>query len=335
MLWHNRSLAPFDPLVRNTHIQTIAGAYWPRPFDAATFPVTGTYYQTEPGVEVLVHSQQPRGKPRGTLLLVHGLEGSSDRGYMLSAAHAALVAGFAVHRMNIRGCGGTEARSDTLYHAGLTCDLGFLLRQLAANSPAPLVACGFSLGGNQVLKLAGELGETAAPWLTAVIGVSVPIDLAACARALGQRSNYLYENRFLRHLTERLARRAAARPHLFQSYLEDARRSGTIWDFDHRVTARFFGFEGAAGYYGSQSSGLFLDRIRIPALVLQAQDDPMIPFEVFENAAFRANPCLRLVATPHGGHVGFLARGPNRFWLDAAIVHWLEEIGNNRGAATV
>lgn len=316
-------------------MQTIAGAYWPRPFDPSGFPVTAAYYRTEPEIEVLVHSQQPRGKPRGTLLLVHGLEGSSDRGYMLSAAQAALETGFAAYRMNIRGCGGTEERSNTLYHAGLTSDLEFVLRRIAAESAAPIVACGFSLGGNQVLKLAGELGARAGALIAGVIGVSVPIDLAACARTLGEGRNFLYENRFLRHLTARLARRAALRADLFQAYLDAARGADNIWDFDDRVTARFFGFDGAGGYYGSQSSAGFLERIRIPALILQAKDDPMIPFEVFHHPAFGSNPHLTLVAHDHGGHVGFLARGARRFWLDGAISAWLEEIGNKRVANVV
>ncbi|MGH9593012.1 MAG: alpha/beta hydrolase, partial [Bryobacteraceae bacterium] len=117
-------MRPFVPIVRNSHFLTIAGNYWRRNLDIARFPVSARYFQTELGVEILVHSQQPEGTPQGDLILVHGLEGSSSAGYARSAAQAALVAGFAAHRFNMRSCGGTESTSGrTLYHSGQTCDL--------------------------------------------------------------------------------------------------------------------------------------------------------------------------------------------------------------------
>lgn len=321
-------MAPFVPLFRNPHLQTIAGAYWPRPFDAARYPAVARYYRTEPDVEVLLYSQRPAGPGRGTLLLVHGLEGSADRGYMLSTAQAALEAGFVVHRMNIRSCGGTEDRCLTLYHAGLTSDLKFVLGELAQSDPAPLFACGFSLGGNQVLKLAGEWGAGARDVLAGVIGVSVPIDLAACAESLKQPRNWLYQKRFLTNMADRLERRCRMRADIFGPYLEAARRARDIYEFDDRVTAQFFGFGSADRYYGTQSSGRFLEAIAVPAMLVQAEDDPMIPFAVFEHPALRWNPNLQLVATEHGGHVGFLGRGPQRLWLDGVISGWMQKVGN-------
>ncbi len=328
-------MPPFDPLFRNPHLQTLAGAYWQRPFDPRRFPVSEKYYRTEPGVEVLLYTQRPAGLARGTLLLVHGLEGSADRGYMLSTAQAALEAGYAVHRMNIRSCGGTEERCATLYHAGLTSDLRFVIEDLVRNEPKPVFACGFSLGGNQVLKLAGEWGERAAALLAGVVGVSVPIDLAACAEALNEPRNWLYQRRFLRNMTDRLQRRCRTRPDVFGPFLEAARTARDIYQFDDRVTARFFGFGGAARYYATQSSGGFLEAIRIPALLIQAKDDPMIPFEVYDHRAFGRNPHLRLLAPDHGGHVGFLARGRKRLWLNEVIPAWMAEAGNKRTRGVV
>lgn len=329
-------MRPFHPLFRNSHLQTIAGAFWRRPFDAARYPVTCTPHRTEPDVQVLVHSQQPAATPRAALLLVHGLEGSSEAGYMRSAAHTALDAGFAVYRSNIRTCGGTEDLCQTLYHAGLSSDIRWLISAISPTVHGNLFLCGFSLGANQSLKAVAELGDSAAALLAGVVAVSTPIDLAACAHALrSRRANYLYQERFLRNMTARLERRCRTRADLFAPYLEAARTARDIWEFDDRVTARFFGFDGAGHYYATQSARLFLDRIRVPTLVIQAEDDPMIPFEVYDHPAFRTNPHLRLHATAAGGHVGFLARGPHRFWLDLAIRDWMVELGNKRAAAFV
>ena len=139
---------------------SVLANFWPRRLDMRRYPVESRLYRTEPDVQVLVQSQRPPGgSPRGEMMLVHGLEGSSDAGYMRTMAKTALDAGYAVHRFNIRTCGGTEHLSNTLYHAGLTGDLRSVLAQFHEEGRAPVHLVGYSLGGNQVLKLAGELGE--------------------------------------------------------------------------------------------------------------------------------------------------------------------------------
>jgi predicted alpha/beta-fold hydrolase len=325
-------LLPFDPLVRNPHAQTIGAALWPRPFDPVRYPVSASYFDTENDVRVLVHSQMPAGTPRGHVLLVHGLEGSSDAGYMRSAAHAVLETGYAAHRFNIRSCGGTESLCKTLYHAGLTTDVRFVALQLAEKFRTPLVLAGFSLGANIVVKLAGELGDDAQRWIRAVMAVSPPLDLRACAFALKRPQCRLYQDRFLKNMAARLRRRHALRPDLFAIQALDG--IGSVYEFDDRITAQFFGFGSAERYYGTQSCGLFLDAIRVPALLVHAKDDPMIPFDVFAHPAFQSNPHLKLLAVEHGGHVGFLARGKRRFWVDHVLCAWLEQTahasGNNR-----
>jgi len=326
-------LSPFRPLFRNPHLQTVAGAFWRRPFDERAFPVTASYYQTEPEVRVLVHSQQPSSPPKGTLLLVHGLEGSSEAGYMRSAAHAALTSGFAVHRLNTRGCGGTEALCNTLYHAGLTTDIRFVAERLRARCGRPIFLGGFSLGANMVIKLAGELGAAGRDLLAGVIATSTPLDLGACAAALNHPRCRFYQRRFLRNMAARLRRRHALMPHLFSLEGLDGVRG--VYEFDDRITAPFFGFGNAEGYYGTQSAGLFLDTIAVPTLLIHAKDDPMIPFDVYKHPAFARNPHLRLLAAGHGGHVGFLARGPRRFWVDEILCRWMMEIGNNSPAGIV
>lgn len=281
---------------------------------------------------MLVHSQEPESEPIAQLILVHGLEGSSAAGYACSLAQAALVAGCSVHRFNMRSCGGTEHMSGaTLYHSGQTSDLLHVIRQLPRT--APIFLAGFSLGGNVSLKLAGELGASAGELLAGVMAVSTPIDLAACVREIDRPSNIVYARRFVARLKERVRIKAQHLPGFFDlSHLENVRN---IYQFDDRITAQVFGFGTADNYYATQSANQFLDRIRVPTLLVQSKDDPMIPFEVYDHPAFATNPHLRLIATDHGGHLGFIAKSRPRFWLDGVLVNWLLEVRNKLGASFV
>jgi uncharacterized protein len=296
--------------------------------------VEAVVYETEPGVRVLVHSQRPAGDPQGELILVHGLEGSSDSGYARSMVHGALRRGWVTHRFNMRGCGRAgEVTADELsltsYHAGQTSDLLAVLRERRRVSSLPIFVIGFSLGGNVALKLAGELEEGAGGLLAGVCAVSTPIDLAACAAALAQPRNFLYQGRFLNRLKDRIRRKNRLAPDVYT--LEHLPKIRTIEDFDDHYTARLFGFGTAANYFRTQSSNQFLERIRVPALLVQSKDDPLVPFPVFEHPAFASNPCLTLLAVEHGGHLGFLSRGKARFWLDGTVLDWAEKsINRNR-----
>jgi predicted alpha/beta-fold hydrolase len=310
-------MVPFEPLVRDAHLQTILGHYWKRPDAHVEFPVTRRLIETEPGVQVLVLSQRPHGTARGEVVMVHGLEGSGDAGYMRSLSSAALRAGFGAHRFHMRTCGGTEKLCKTLYHAGLTGDLREVLRQMRREGRGPVFLAGFSLGGNVVLKLAGELGVAAADLVAGVCGVSTPLDLAACARRIGERDNRLYEARFVRRMRKRM--RATGRYRRQQ--LACLR---TIIDLDDRFTAPSFGFGDAANYYRTQSSIGYLGGVRVPALLIQAKDDTFIPFAIYESAALRAHPSIQLLVTEYGGHLGFLGRRPHRFWADEAIMDWIQ-----------
>ena len=325
-------MIPFVPFFRNPHLLTIAGNYWHRHLDEKRFPVQAKFYETEPGVQVLVHSQTPAVPPAGELILVHGLEGSSAAGYARSLAQAALEAGYAVHRYNMRSCGGTEHVSGaTLYHSGQTSDLLAVIRQLHGRSP--IFLAGFSLGGNVVLKLAGELGESARELISGVAAVSTPIDLAACVRLLDRRSNFIYSNRFLSRLKQRIRLKESLTPGLFP--MQKLSGVKTVYDFDDQFTALTFGFGTADNYYATQSANQFLDRIRIPTLLVQAKDDPLIPFDVYAHPAFSQNPFLRLLAVEHGGHLGFVAKGKPRFWLDQVLVQWIGEVRNKVAAGLV
>ncbi|MFN0103397.1 MAG: YheT family hydrolase [Bryobacteraceae bacterium] len=319
-------MRPFVPLIANPHLATIVSNFWPRFKQLASVPATEHRFSTEPGVFIRVVEQRPAGFVRGSFVLVHGLEGSSEGGYMQSMAWNALRQGYAVHRFNIRGCGGTEGWCQTLYHAGLTADLRSYLESLRGRGPVTLI--GYSLGGNVVLKLAGELGESGPELLHSVVGVSTPINLAACVEALGKKSNAIYQNRFVMRMRERLTERRRLHPEAFGPIFArtDVNAIRTVFDFDDRITAPHFGFGDAPNYYKTQSSMHFLSRIRVPALLLTSQDDPLVPFAVYGNPAIRENPLLELLAPAHGGHVAFLARQTPRFWADEAIIDWRSKI---------
>ena len=315
-------LQPFEPLFRNRHLETIVGRFWTSPLDESKWPTAERLFTTEPEVRVLAHiNRQASGSGRATVLAVHGLTASSQAPYMRNLARVAIGAGFDVIRLNVRNCGGTEHLAPTLYHSGLTVDLSSVVEQLA---PAPLFLVGFSMGGNMALKLAGEWGRSHPRHVKAVCGVSAPIDLASCARHLGLRRNRIYEQRLLRDLLRTVAKKQSLMPERFSSV--DLHAIGSIWDFDEAVTAPAFGFRDAADYYAHASSASFLPAVRMPALVIQAKDDPFIPFEVFDLSAFSTNADLRLVATEFGGHVAFLARREPRFWAIEQAVRFFQSL---------
>ena len=249
--------------------------------------------------------------------MVHGLESSADAGYLLSLSQAALQAGFASHRFSMRGCGGAKSQP-VLYHAGLTSDLLMVLREFRKEGLTPLHLAGFSLGGNVVLKLAGELAHDARDLVQGICAVSTPIDLGACVERIGQPDNWIYERRFVAKMRDRLRTMGC---------YSRAEYAGlrTIFEIDDRFTARAFGFGCARRYYETQSAIRHLDRIRVRTLLIQAIDDNFVPFAVFEKIVGLGNPCIRLLATRHGGHLGFLSKTRPRFWLDVAIVEWLQE----------
>jgi predicted alpha/beta-fold hydrolase len=308
----------FEPLFRNPHILTILGNFWPRKYDFARFPVENRLIQTDGETQVLVQTQRPAGPALGEIVLLHGLEGSGEAGYVRSMAWAALQAGFIAHRFHMRTCGGTAELCKTLYHAGLTSDLQVFLEQLRGEGRnLPVFLIGFSLGGNVGLKLAGELGET--DLIEGICSISTPIDLAAGVRRLGKLDNRIYERRFVRRMRNRLF----ATGRYSRRELDAARN---LYEIDDRITAPSFGFESADHYYATQSANMYLDRIRVPTLLIQAKDDTFIPFEIFRHPALSSNPFLQLIAPEHGGHLGFLSRRGPRFWIDEVAIDFVRKI---------
>ncbi|MGB6483406.1 MAG: alpha/beta fold hydrolase [Candidatus Acidiferrales bacterium] len=318
----------FEPpfLLRNAHLMTVASAFWHRRY-AYLNPSKPRLFETEPGTQVRAdcHWQQnPTEHP--TLILLHGLEGSSDSGYMLGTADKAFHAGFNVLRLNQRNCGSTEELTPTLYNSGLSCDARAVVRELIEHDRLPeIFAAGFSMGGNLVLKMAAEFGDSAPRELRVVAGVCPSCDLGACADAISELRNRIYERRFVKLLKARMLCKASLFPQRYA--LNGLGKVRTVRQFDDAITAKFCGFRDADDYYTKSSALGLLDQIRVPTLLLVAQDDPMIPFRSFDTAKLSANPCLTLQAPRHGGHCGFIARRASgeRFWAEARIVEFCRE----------
>ncbi len=304
---------------------TIAASFWRRKFPRLSKSVS-RLFEVESGTQIRgdCHWQEnPQARP--TLALLHGLEGSSESGYMLGTAEKAFISGFNVVRLNQRNCGGTEKLTPTLYHSGLSGDIRAVILELVERDSLPEVfAAGFSMGGNLVLKMAGEFGDAAPPQLRAFVAVAPSLDLAACADALAQRQNFLYNRHFVKSLKKHMRYKASLFPEVFPLDLAAFRRIKTVRDFDDVVTARFCGFQDAAEYYERSSAAKLIAAIRLPTLILTAQDDPFVPFRPFQNSAIRANPSVTLFAPPHGGHCAFISEeaGANRFWAEARIVEF-------------
>jgi uncharacterized protein len=259
-----------------------------------------------------------------TVLLVHGLEGSSNSQYVLGNSARAWGAGCNVIRMNQRNCGGTEDLSPTLYHSGLSGDVAAVIRTLSKEKGLSAFALvGYSMGGNLVLKLAGELGEDAPGYLKAVVGVSPAMDLAASADALHSVSNRIYEWKFLRGLRRRFRRKALLFPEIYST--EGLDRIATLRQFDDKITARYSGFGGADDYYYRASSARVASQIAVPTLILHSLDDPFVRMLPPTRAALLANREVRLIETAHGGHCAFLAAPVeyDGYWAEKTLLDFL------------
>jgi predicted alpha/beta-fold hydrolase len=312
------------PLLRNGHVMTIIGTQRPRRFSILERPCERREFQTEPGTRVVAYCHwQAERRRRPTALVIHGLEGSSEGNYVLGVASKAFDAGFNVLRYNVRGCGGTAHLSPKLYHSGLTIDLRYVTRELIERDQLPeLFLIGFSMGGNQSLKLAGELGEDAPPELKGVCAISPPIDLESCSRAIARRENWIYEIRFLISLRKTIIEKDRLFPGVYD--LSRMREIRHLWDWDE-MFQRHNGFDGALDYYSKASSLPFIESIRVPALIIHAKDDPFIPFEPFTDKRIAENPSVLLVAPKHGGHVAFCGvRQPDedRAWAENRAVEF-------------
>jgi predicted alpha/beta-fold hydrolase len=314
----------FRPIVRGGHLQTLYAWARPRRFPRLPAPVA-RHFDVAPDARVLAHCHwHDRPQDHPTVLLLHGLEGSSMAHYMCGIADKAWTAGWNVVRLNQRNCGGTEHLSRGLYHSGLTGDPLHVIRELIEiDGLDRLAVAGYSLGGNLALKLAGDLGDTAPPELRAVCAVSPTMELAVCVEALERRSNTAYQFNFVRNLRGRMRRKALAYPGHYD--LAPLRRVWTVRQFDDAYTAPHHGFRDAADYYHRASAMRVLDRIRVPSLILTAANDPFVPVEPFRAVADARHRHVTVVVTDEGGHCAFVERATpdyDGYWAEREIVRF-------------
>lgn len=270
---------------------------------------------------------EPSAPARGTVVLVHGIAGSSRSRYVMRMRAAALAAGWATVGVNCRNCGGTEALCRTLYNAGQSDDLGPVLARLEAEAlPRPYVLIGFSLGGAIALRYAGR--AQAACLADAVAAVNPPVDLDACCRALEQPANGLYHALFTLSLCRMLQRirrvRAVAGP--YPSYA----RVRTLRRLDAWYTAPDAGYASAEEYYREASAAQHVAAIRTPTLVLYADNDPFVPRATFDALRAGGPGSVEFAATAQGGHLGFWSARSPRFWAADAVLDFARRHGSAR-----
>ncbi len=284
------------------------------------------HFQVSPDTQVLGHCHWQAERSRAlTVILLHGLEGSSDSHYMLGMADKAWRRGANVVRLNQRNCGGTEHLTPGLYHSGLTADPLAVMRLLRAEDLARFAFCGYSLGGNIALKLAGELAATAdVEGVAAVAAVSPPIELARCIDALERTANLAYHLNFLVGLERRLHRKARLFPGLYDT--RPLVRVRSVRAFDDTYTAPHNGFDGAADYYHRASARRVIAHLTVPALLITADDDPFVPPEAAHDPALGAIRSLTRVMTRHGGHCGFVtaaSRDDDGYWAERQAIDFV------------
>jgi predicted alpha/beta-fold hydrolase len=323
--WAKISRPEFVPpgWLRNGHLQTI-GTIWPRRFHHLPPPEQRLIAVSEDTKLRLDCNWQPERNAQPTILMVHGLEGSSESQYMVGMADKAWAAGFNAVRVNIRNCGGTDHLTPKLYNAGLSDDLASVIEQLIADEGLPeLHLAGYSMGGNTLLKLAGEWNTETPPQVKSLGTVSPSIDLARCADALHQRSNILYERRFVRGLKTRYRLKARLFPDIYQT--NGIEKVVSVREFDDVFTAPHAGYGNAANYYHRASALRVIDEIALPTMILAAQDDPFIPVVSFSDPAVTNNSNIMLLTPEYGGHAGFIqarSDGEDSFWAENRIVEF-------------
>jgi uncharacterized protein len=326
----------FQPrrFLSNGHLQTIAGNYLSRTNNlpapdkqvVEVSPATANQIASQ----VLCHCHwQPEAvrAERPTAIIVHGLEGSSNSQYVVGNANKLWGAGCNIVRMNMRNCGGTEALSPTLYHSGLSNDVLAVMNHFVAEYKLQSISLiGYSMGGNLILKLAGELATGAPAVLHSVIGVSPAVDLQSSADALHLPQNRLYELKFLHNLLRRFRRKAMLFPRAYDRNRAAGIRS--LREFDDRITALYSGFTNADDYYYRAAAARVLDRIAVPALILHALDDPFVRLTDETREKIRRNPNITLAESNHGGHCAFLAQpddanGYDGYWAEHTLLRFL------------
>ena len=305
------------------HAQTIWPVLFSRRFDGPP-PLFRRERWSTPDGDFVDVDWQGEALDVPLLVLFHGLEGSSSSHYAQAFAGEARRRGWRFAVPHFRGCSGEINLAPRAYHSGDHEEVGWMLARFRASHAGPVVAVGVSLGGNALLRFAEETGAAAAGRVRAVVAVSAPLDLAAGGRAIGSGfGRQVYTRMFLRTMKKKALIKLRQHPGLFDARAMRAARD--LRDFDEVFTGPLHGFAGADDYYARSSAKAHLDRIRIPALVINARNDPFLPASALPRAG-AVGPSVTLWQPAHGGHVGFAGgRWPGHLeTLPARVAGWLE-----------
>jgi len=315
--------------LRNGHAMTLVASLRRREFPALPDAETRVF-DVAPGARVMAkcHWQAVRGECP-TIVVLHGLEGSASAPYVKGIAEKAFRAGFNVVRLNQRNCGHTEHLSVTLYHSGLSEDPAAVVSELIGSDGLRSISvAGYSLGGNLALRLAGVYGDAVPPELHSISAVSPPIDLVRTSAEIERPSNWLYQRRFVKDLKARLRCKAELFPDRYS--IARLARVRTIREFDNEYTAPHFRFRNAEDYYRRASALAVAGRIRVPTLIISAEDDPFTPVAPLTDEAVACNSHITVVLTRHGGHCGYIERGAREratdgFWAERQVVEFARQ----------
>jgi predicted alpha/beta-fold hydrolase len=311
--------------LRGGHVQTLASYFLTRRIELP--PPEERLIEVEASTKVLCDCYWQSDRQRAlTVIAVHGLEGSSNSAYMRGIANKGMAAGMNVVLMNQRNCGGTESLAPTLYHSGLSQDVAAVARNLIVMDKISAFALvGYSMGGNLVLKLAGEWGREGPSQFRSAVAVCPAMDLAVSSDALHLPSNRLYEFYFMWKMRRRLRAKAKLFPGSFD--VKRLRGLRTLRQFDDQITAHYCGFGGAVDYYARAAASNVVDRIAVPTFILHAVNDPFIRLLPQTRAKIRANPNIKFLEADDGGHCSFIADvdGYDGYWAERQIIEYLRQ----------
>jgi len=260
------------------------------------------------------------------VIILHGLEGDASRQYVKGMVHTFNKAGYDTISLNFRGCSGEPNRQLRFYHSGETGDLKQVVDHIVATKSYNAIHfVGFSLGGNVLLKYLGEQGGAISPLVRSAVALSVPCDLKNSSGELEKRHNAVYMRRFIRELGYKLQQKAERFPEMIR--LDNYDRIKSFREFDDRYTAPIHGFPDALTYWARSSSRPFLAKIRIPALLINALDDPFLGKDCFPYAEAEESEYFYLETPRYGGHVGFVTFGQPGYWSEKRALEFIKEHG--------
>lgn len=314
------------PLLRNSHMQTVLSIYVPTKFKPSSGDVRRIITKDDDTI-VIRENTPPTWKSGDRIIILnHGLCGSHSSQYVMRVSSKLIDCGFKTIRIDMRGFGDSQLVSRGHMHAGRSDDVKSVLDDASSRFPgSPMTVVGFSLGANITLKLLCEYDRSELVELDSAVAVSPPIDLLQCTLNLQNGLNRFYDRYFARLLSQAVWRRRKSGIELDDVPVQTLPKR--LYEFDDQFTAPVGGFADAKDYYEKCSTHKLLDRISIPTLLLVADDDPIVPMQMY-NTCTPSRYVKKLVSNG-GGHLGFIAKrstDPDRRWMDWRIVDWVNEI---------